>query len=80
MEYSVYDAKMAGFEKVIFVIRKSFEEEFKEKIGKNIEKVMPVAYAFQDMNDLPEGFVCPENREKPWGTGHAVLSARDSID
>ena len=80
MEYSVYDAKRAWFEKVVFVIRKSFEEEFKEKIWKKIEKVLPVKYAFQDMNDLPEGFVCPETREKPWGTGHAVLSARNCID
>jgi len=80
MEYSVYDAKLAWFEKVVFVIRKSFENEFKEKIWSHIEKVIPVEYAFQDMNDLPEWFSCPETREKPWGTGHAVLSARDYID
>ena len=80
MEYSVYDAKRAWFEKVVFVIRKSFEEEFKEKIGNKISSFIPVSYAFQDMNDLPEGFTCPETREKPWGTWHAVLSAKDLID
>jgi hypothetical protein len=80
MEYSVYDAKRAWFDKVIFVIRKSFEEEFKEKIGKKIEQFITVDYAFQDMNGLPSGFVCPETREKPWGTWHAVLSAKDYID
>jgi hypothetical protein len=53
---------------VVFVIRKSFEEEFKEKIGNKISSFIPVSYAFQDMNDLPEGFTCPETREKPWGT------------
>lgn len=79
MEYSIFDAKKAGFTKVIFVIRRDFEEAFKEKIWRKIEKVMDVAYAFQDKNDLPAGFTCPPTREKPRGTGHAVLAARNLV-
>lgn len=80
MEYSIYDAKKAGFDKVVFVIRKDFESEFKSRIGSKIEQVMGVAYAFQDIQDLPAGFICSATREKPWGTGHAVLAARELID
>ncbi len=80
MEYSIYDAKLAWFDKVVFVIRKSFELEFKEKIWNKVSWFMPVSYAYQDINDLPNGFVCPSTREKPWGTGHAVLCAKDVID
>ncbi len=80
MEYSIFDAKKAGFEKVVFVIRKDFESEFKSRIGSKIEQVMEVDYAFQDMYELPNGFICPETREKPWGTGHAVLAAKELID
>ena len=80
MEYSIFDAKKAGFEKVVFVIRKDFETEFKSRIGSRIEQEMEVSYAFQDMHELPEGFICPSTREKPWGTVHAVLAAKDLID
>ena len=80
MDYSLYDAKRAGFERVVFVIKHSIEDVFKEKIGNHIEKYMKVDYAFQDINDLPAGFVAPEGREKPWGTAHAILAARDIID
>ena len=80
MDFSLYDARLAGFEKVIFIIRKEHEAVFRESIGDRIAEQMEVAYAFQDLNDLPEGFEVPEGREKPWGTAHAVLSARDIID
>ena len=80
MEYSIFDAKKAGFSKVIFVIRKDFEEEFKSRIGSRIEQEMEVSYAFQDMHKLPAGFNCPSTREKPWGTGQAVLAAKELID
>ena len=77
MDYSIFDAKEAGFNKVVFVIRKDIEEEFKKVIGNRI-KGIEVAYAFQDLNDVP-GEV-PEGRTKPWGTGQAILAARDAID
>lgn len=66
MDYSIYDAKEAGFDKVVFIIRKDIEEEFKEVIGNRIQNYMDVEYVFQDINDLPEGFTCPEGRTKPW--------------
>ncbi len=80
MDYSLYDAKRAGFERVIFVIKHSIEREFREKIGDRIARHMEVEYAFQDLDDLPEGYTVPEGREKPWGTCHAVLAARDLIN
>ena len=80
MDYSLYDARRSGFEKVIFIIKHSIEEQFKEKIGNHISKYMDVSYAYQDLDDLPEGFSVPEGREKPWGTCHAILAARDLID
>lgn len=80
MDYSLFDAKRTGFEKVIFIIKHSIEDIFKEKIGSHIEKYMTVEYAYQDLNDLPEGYTVPEGREKPWGTCHAILAARDLID
>ena len=80
MDYSIYDAKRAGFERVIFIIKHSIEEDFKEKIGRTIEAHMHVEYAFQDVDDLPEGYQAPEGREKPWGTAHAILAARELID
>ena len=79
LDYSVYDAKRAGFDSVLFVIKHEFEKEFKESIGKRVEKLIKVEYAFQDLNDLPEGFKCPEGRVKPWGTAHALYAARDLI-
>lgn len=80
MDFSIFDAKRAGFEKVVFIIKKEIEEDFKESIGKRMEKVMDVAYAYQDLHNIPEGFEVPEGRVKPWGTAHAVLSAIDDID
>ena len=80
MDFSLFDARQAGFEKVIFIIRKEHETIFREAIGDRVSKHMEVAYAFQSKEDLPEGFEVPEGREKPWGTGHAVLSCRGMID
>ena len=80
IDYSIHDALEAGFSKVIFIIRRDIEEEFKEVIGARIEKICPVEYVFQDKKDLPEGFTCPDNRTKPWGTGQAVLACRDIVD
>lgn len=80
MDFSLYDAVKAGFEKVIFVIKRENEEDFKEVIGNRIARIVEVEYAFQDMEDIPEGFEVPEGREKPWGTGHAVLSGRKLVD
>lgn len=80
MDYSIYDAKRAGFEKVVFIIKKENEQDFREAIGERIAGHMEVAYAFQDINNIPGGFSVPEGRVKPWGTAHAVLSAVDEID
>ena len=80
MDFSIYDAKQAGFEKVVFIIKKENENDFREAIGNRIEKFMDVAYAYQDINNIPAGFSVPEGRVKPWGTAHAVLSAADEID
>ena len=80
IDYSVYDAIKAGFTKVVFIIRKDFEQEFKSKITDKYEGQIQVEFAFQDLNDLPDEFRCPEGREKPWGTGHAILSARNVIN
>lgn len=80
MDYSVYDAIAAGFQKVVFIIRKDIEEDFKEVIGNHIAKKIETEYVFQEMSDLPEGFSVPEGREKPWGTGQAVLCCKGVID
>lgn len=80
IDYSIYDALEAGFTKVIFIIRKDIEKEFKDVIGSRIEKVCPVEYVFQDKNDLPGGFSCPPERTKPWGTGQAVLACREILN
>tara|TARA_B100001250_G_scaffold317642_1_gene280089 strand:- start:1273 stop:2130 length:858 start_codon:yes stop_codon:yes gene_type:complete len=80
IDYSVYDAIKAGFTKVVFIIRKDFEQEFKLNITNKYEGQIEVEFAFQDLNDLPDGFICPEGRKKPWGTGHAILSARNVIN
>ena len=76
MDYSVFDAMRAGFERVVFVIRRDIEEAFKNVIGKRYSDKIEVEYAFQDSSDLPAGFTVPEGRTKPWGTGHAVYAAR----
>ena len=80
MDYSIHDALKAGFNKVIFIIRKDIEEEFRSVIGDRIEKHVKVCYAFQDLHDLPEGYSVPEGRTKPWGTAQAVLCAKKYID
>lgn len=80
MDYSVFDAIRGGFGKIVFVIRKSFEADFREKVLSKYENHIPVEVVFQDINDLPAGFACPEGREKPWGTNHAVLMGKDVIN
>lgn len=80
VDYAIYDALRAGFDKVVFVIRKDIEDIFREKVGRNIETQVETQYAFQDLEDLPPGFTLPPERKKPWGTGHAVLAARGLID
>ncbi|WP_395547090.1 MULTISPECIES: NDP-sugar synthase [unclassified Lacrimispora] len=79
MDYSIYDALNAGFDKVVFIIRKDLEEDFKEIIGKRIEKIAHVEYAYQELDDLPKGFTKPADRTKPWGTGQALLCAKPVI-
>ena len=79
LDYSVYDAKRAGFDSMVFIIKKEFYEAFRDSIGKRVEKIIKVEYAFQELDDLPEGFKVPEGREKPWGTAHAIYAARDLI-
>lgn len=80
LEFSAYDAAKAGFSEVVFIIKKEIEKDFKELIGKRVEKLMNVRYAFQEADLLPEGFNLPKNRSKPWGTAHALLCARNEID
>jgi len=80
LDYSVYDAINAGFDKVVFVIRREFEAAFKASIGARFEPKIAVSYVFQELNDLPDGYTVPEGRQKPWGTAHAVRTARESID
>ncbi len=80
MDFSIYDAKRAGFEKVVFIIKRENENDFKEAVGRRMEQVMDVAYVFQDIDQIPDGFRVPEGRVKPWGTAHAVLSAMDEVD
>lgn len=80
MDYSVFDAVRAGFGKVVFVIRKDFEEDFRTKVASKYQHLVPVEIVFQAVDDLPEGFVCPAGRTKPWGTNHAVLMGRHVIN
>ena len=79
MDYSIYDAIRGGFGKLVFVIRKTFEKDFREKIISKYENHIPVEVVFQELDNLPAGFTCPEGREKPWGTNHAVLMGKDVI-
>lgn len=79
MDYSIYDAIKAGFGKIVFVIRKDFEQDFRDKVLSKYEGHVPVELCFQNLDALPEGFTCPEGRVKPWGTNHAVLMAKDVI-
>lgn len=80
MDFSIYDAKRAGFEKVVFIIKKAIEKEFKAGIGDRISRYMDVEYVYQELDTLPEGFEVPEGRVKPFGTGHAILSCKDVVD
>ena len=80
MDYSIYDAVKAGFGKVVFVIRKSFEEEFKEKVTKKYEHLLPIEIVFQELDDLPEGFELNPDRVKPWGTNHALMMGKSVIN
>ncbi len=79
MDYSIHDALEAGFNKVVFIIRKDLEKDFKEVIGNRISKITEVEYAFQELDDLPAGFAKPEGRTKPWGTGQAVLACKGLV-
>ena len=80
LDYSMYDARRAGFETVVFVIKESIEEEFKARVGQRVARHMEVKYAFQRMDDLPDGYAVPVGREKPWGTAQAALAARHVVD
>lgn len=80
MDFSIYDAVKAGFEKVIFIIKKENEQDFREKIGNRMEERIEVEYVYQDIENLPDGFAVPEGRVKPWGTAHAVLSCLPVVD
>ena len=80
VDYAVYDALRSGFKRVVFVIRKDLETDFRATIGKRIERQTDVRYVFQELSDLPEGYDLPSGREKPWGTGHALLSAASVVD
>ena len=80
MDYSLYDARRAGFETVVFVIKHEIEDTFKAAIGDRLSKVINVKYAYQQLDDLPEGYSVPEERVKPWGTAHAILAARKVVD
>lgn len=80
MDFSLYDAKEAGFEKVVFIIKKENEEAFRAGVGERIEKEMEVSYVFQELSNLPEGYQVPEGRVKPFGTGHAVMSCVGTVD
>lgn len=80
MDYSIHDALEAGFDRIVFVIRHDLEKDFREVIGDRIEKIAPVSYAFQELDDIPSGFTVPQDRKKPWGTGQAVLSVRDIVN
>ena len=80
MDFSIYDAKKAGFEKVVFIIKKENEADFREAIGDRVSQYMEVAYVFQELSNIPEGFDVPEGRVKPWGTAHAVFSCLEEVD
>ncbi|MCQ2450655.1 MAG: NTP transferase domain-containing protein [Clostridia bacterium] len=80
LDFSVHDAKKAGFNKVVFIIKHAIEKDFKDTVGKRIEKIIDVEYVFQETDKLPSGFTCPEGREKPWGTGHAVYCLKGAVN
>ncbi len=80
MDYSIYDAVQAGFDKVVFIIRRDIKDAFDEIIGNRIKKFVETDYVYQELTALPAGFTCPEDRKKPWGTGHAVLSCLGKVN
>ena len=79
LDFSVYDAVKAGFTKVVFVIKHAIEDDFKAMVGKRIAKRVKVEYVFQETDALPEGYTCPDDRTKPWGTAHAILCCKDVV-
>ena len=79
MDYSIYDAKRTGFSRVVFLIRREMRDLFEEQVGRKYQGILEVDYAYQDKDDLPGDFDCPPEREKPWGTGHAVWAAREAL-
>ncbi len=79
LDFSIYDAVKAGFSKVVFIIKKEMEKDFRHVIGKRIEKIIDVDYAFQTLDKIPKGCSIPDNRSKPWGTGHAVICAKSAV-
>lgn len=80
IDFSIYDAVEAGFETVVFIIKKAIEKDFKEHIGNRMAAHVNVEYVYQELSKLPDGYVVPEGRVKPWGTGHAILCCKDIID
>lgn len=80
MDFSIFDARRAGFEKVVFIIKEEYDEEFRASIGDRISEFMEVSYVYQKLEDLPDGFEVPKGRVKPFGTGHAILSCKDAVD
>lgn len=80
MDYSIYDAKRAGFDTVVFIIKHEIEETFKKAIGDRLSRVINVKYAFQETSDLPDGYQVPDGRTKPWGTAHAIMAARKVVE
>ncbi len=80
LDFSIYDAKEAGFNKVVFIIKHAIEDDFKSTVGKRIEKIIDVDYVFQETDILPDGFACPKEREKPWGTGHALYCCKGTVN
>ena len=79
LDYSIYDACRAGFDRVVFIIRRDIEKDFRTVLGDRLSEKVDVSYAFQEREDLPDGFVCPPDRTKPWGTGHAILCCKDIV-
>ena len=79
LEYAVYDAKLAGFDRVMFIIKEEMEQMFRETVGARVSRILPVEYAFQKLDDVPQGFTVPEGRVKPWGTAHAVYACRGRL-
>jgi NDP-sugar pyrophosphorylase family protein len=80
LEFSLFDARRAGFRRVVFIIKKELEQEFRNRVGERMERYFQVDYVFQELGRLPEGFLVPEGREKPWGTGHAVACCKGVVD